>query len=258
MNTKISLLAAALAALAGTAQAAVVVDTLPYTGTPDWTDITFAGTSMVVSGSPPRSVLTTAQSRGVWFGWGAWYGDQPAWTPGTSSAGNYLGLQASFSAGAADWSAYFYDRTHEAAFSFAPTGCGDPLNCYGLDGAAGVSLLHAVPGSTDAGSTFVALDLTLPHSYEFLLKDGLVSYRIDGVVAYSGAAYHAPLGNALLVIGDGSGSTLTGKGAMRIDAIAFDNAPEAAALTTVPLPAALPMFAAAAAWLGGRVRRTRV
>lgn len=236
---------ATCAALLGVPVAAnaALVTSLPYSGTPDWTDITFSGTSMVTDGS--QSVLTTANTAGVWFGWGpqANYGDEPAWAPGSNEAGNYLRLEASFSADAADWSTYLNDLDYLMGLSFAHTGCtGNSGPCYGLDGAAGVTLSH--PGT----ATFVPLDLTESHVYEVLLKDGLVEYRIDGTRYYAGAAAPASLTFPLLVIGDGSGSSLTGRGSMTIHAVEFDTAP--LGNVTVPLPPALPLFAAAIAMLG--------
>lgn len=222
---------------------AAVTDTLPFTGTPDWTDITFQGTSMDVSGD--RTVLTTAEGRGVWFGWGAWYGNQPAWTPGTSNQGNQLSITASFSSGAADWHAYLFDRSYYAAIEWNATGCGDPNNCYAFPHENGVRVWHAGDQPGQAGSTFVPLDVTSTHTYEFLLRNGQVSYRIDGNVAYAGAAFASGLGDALLVIGDGSGTTRTGVGAMSITAVSFDTAPTATVLSPVPEPATWSM------WLAG-------
>lgn len=225
--------------LAGqSAQAATVAETLPYAGTPDWTDIVFQGTSMTTNGV--TSTLTTAQSRGVWFGWGSGYADPaPAWTPGNDTRGNHLSLTASFSDGATDWSAYFYDRTHYAAFSFNETGCsGNAGGCYGINlapGQRGVTVTHGEIGGS--ASTFVSLDMAQAHTYEFLLKNGQVAYRVDGRVIFSGAAYQAALGNPLLVIGDGSGSSLTGRGSMTLYGLGMDNAPAMNTLvSTVPEP----------------------
>ncbi|MEQ8233207.1 MAG: PEP-CTERM sorting domain-containing protein [Gammaproteobacteria bacterium] len=236
---------------ATTTHAAVVADSLPYTGTPAWTDYTFAGTSMSLQNGATQSVLSTAANAGVWFGWGhgAVYNNTPAWAPGDPASGNQLYLEAAFSADAADWSAYLHDGSYSAGLSFAPTGCdGNAGSCYGVDGQAGVRLSH--PG----GGSFHALDLTVPHTYEFLLKDGLVAYRIDGVQVYAGVAGGNPAAYPLMVIGDGSGSTRTGRGSMTVHAVNFDNAPTAS-VSVVPVPAALPLLAGALGALSLRRRR---
>jgi len=233
-------------------QAATVVEELPYAGTPDWTDIVFGGTAMSVNGAGTAATLSTAPNAGVWFGWGpgSSYGPQPSWSPGTNSDGNYIRLVASFSADAADWSMYLQDLTSSMGWGFAPTGCnGNIGSCYGEDGDPGVHLSH--PG----GGTFVALDLTLQHTYEVLLKDGLVAYWIDGTRHYAGAAGDASIGIPLLVIGDGSGTTRTGRGSMTVYAVELDNAPLASVV--VPLPAGLPLLAAALMLLGGAQRGRR-
>jgi hypothetical protein len=241
------------------AQAATVASSLPYKGTPDWTDIVFTGTSMTSNGS--ISTLTTANNVGVWFGWGATYSDPaPNWTPGTPAQGNYFNMSASFSSGATDWSAYLLDTTHEAAMIFNDTGCnGNAGSCYGINlGAAqqGVTVYHAeVSGST---STFVSLDLTQTHSFEFLLKNGQVAYRVDGQVIFAGAAFSVPYGNPLLVVGDGSATTLTGRGSMTIHGVGFDNAPTLNTLvTTVPEPETYALMLAGLGLVGFAARHRK-
>lgn len=239
-----ALTAAALTLSLGLTAHAAEVNSLPYNNSPDWTVIVFGGTSM--TSAPGGTVLTTAEGRGVWYGNGANYGDTPAWSLGTSSSGNYLSLTASFSAGARDWSAYLYDRTHFASFSFAPTGCnGNFTTCYTAPAYAGVSVSHGAAGDASTyAETYVPLDLTQAHTFEWLLKNGQVAYRIDGSVVYSGLAYAAAPGGwvgdtGLLVIGDGSATTQTGTGSMSILANAFDTSPAAASLVPEPASAAL-------------------
>jgi hypothetical protein len=226
-----------LVALNAPVKAATVADTLPFPGSPDWTEIIGSGASMVLNGATDVT-LTTANNRGVFFGWGvaSVYGNQPAWTPGNSAAGNYLQFDAAFSANAADWSAYVFDRNYRAQLRIAPTGCGSPNNCYGLPGAAGIDFIHAATNGVDLATTFVALDLSVEHNYEFLLKNGNISYRVDGVVVYDGLALPSLRSAPLLVVGDGSGGTQTGRGSMTISGVSFDNAPIADSLATVPLP----------------------
>lgn len=240
--------ACVLIAGSGTAQAAVVASSLPPSA--DWT-VSNAG---AMSASPGSTTLTTAGYSGVWFGWGpaSLYGYNPAWTPGDSAQGNYLSMTASFSANAEDWNTYLYDRSHFVGLAFAPTVGG----FYGSGAQSGVTLTFA------AGSQFVALaDLTAPHTFEFLLKNGQVSYRIDGT-AYTGAALAADPGFKLLVIGDGSGSTPTGVGSMTVSGLAFDNAPTADLLLTtatggVPEPAAWALMILGFGLSGATLRRRR-
>ncbi|MDP1532838.1 MAG: PEP-CTERM sorting domain-containing protein [Rubrivivax sp.] len=261
-----SALLLAAATLATSTASAVVVNALPYgtsannpaTNSPEWTVIVFSDTQMTVAGGV--STLTTANSRGVWFGNGSAYGDTPPWSIGSNTSGNYLSMTASFS-GARDWSAYLYDRTHFAAINFAPTACnGNIGSCYAATPYAGVSVAHAMPGNPSTyAETLVPLNLNTSHTFEWLLKDGVVSYRIDGQVAYSGAAWAVVPGaswianGGFLLIGDSSGPTLTGTGSMHISALSFDTAP--AAMTLVPEPATAWLWAAGLLALVARRRR---
>lgn len=244
-----------------------VIDDQPYLGTTAWT--TGAYDVANVGSNPDGSVtLETAPYRGIWFGYGQSYAyydsfghyrpNVPSWTPGSDSAGNHLTLQASFGGSNiygpnADWNTYLLDQQYEASMLFNPTDCG----CYGQAGAGGVSLSFG-DGAGGYLSQFVALDTAVMHTYEFLLRDGLVSYRIDGH-AYSGYAYQVGYGSPLLVIGDGSGSTGTGVGTMTIYSIRLDTAPEEhVLLSNVPEPASWAMmllgFGAMGSALRGRKR----
>lgn len=220
---KKNLLAATALAALSLAAHATTIGSLPYNNSPDWTVTVFGGTSMDAGAT--QTTLSTGPGVGVWFGWGVWYGDTPGWTPGDSASGNRLSLSLSLSAGATDWSAYFYDNQHYAAWQFNPTHCSD--NCYGLPAQQGVQYFYAnasAPGTLLTG--FVPLNLTQQHTFEFLLKNGHVSYAIDGQVVYDGAAYRSgSIGAPLLVIGDGSASTLTGEGAMTLYSTQLDTAP---------------------------------
>jgi hypothetical protein len=219
---------------------ALVVNTLPYNNSPDWTVFVGPGTSLA-SGAG-QTVLTTANNTGVWFGNGTVYGDTPSWRVGTAASGNHLDLTASFSANARDWAAYLYDRTYHAGIVFDPTGCdGNAGSCYNAAPNAGVLVTHAKGNDRhQAASTYVPVNLSEPHRYEFLLKDGLVQYRVDGVTVLSGLARFSDpadfiVADGLLVIADGSGSTLTGTGSMTVHSVAFDTGPTA----VVPEPRSL-------------------
>jgi len=241
---------AAVACFAGSSAAsATVVSSLPTLGTTDWTTGAF-DIAAVGSNAQGATVFETAPYRGVWFGYGENYGywdasshyhsNVPAWHPGSDAAGNHLSLTASFGPSNvygpnADWSAYFLDQQYEAALIFNPTHC--DWNCYGPAGQSGVEIYFGQAGSPwNAVSQFVALDTSQLHTYEFLLKGGLVSYRIDGSV-YSGQALSVGYSSSLLVIGDGSGSTGTGQGSMTISAVSFDTAPSENILLPTPEPA---------------------
>jgi hypothetical protein len=241
------------------AAAAVVASSLPYQNTPNWTDVVFSGTSMVTNGT--SSTLTTAQNVGVWFGWSS-SSNTPAWTPVSDTAGNYFSMTASFgsvsAAGPADWSAYFYDKTHYFGMTFNPTGCGGTSNCYGVTPASGVQLIFGQAGAqTTLQSQFVSLDIKQSHDYEVLLKGGEVWYRIDGQV-YHGPAYQSALSTYLLVVGDGSGTTMTGLGSMRVTGVSFETAPAALALlSSVPEPMSWAMMIVGFGFVGGALRTAR-
>ncbi len=244
---------AAAVLAAGSADATVVASSLPYQGTPDWSDVVFSGTSMIVSGG--EAVLTTANTRGVWFGWLSG-SNTPGWSIADNNLGNYLSLQAKFSAGADDWSAYMGDGTRYAAMQFNPTGCNSNLqNCYLFAGTPGVTLSFAgdTPGSSR--EQFVALDTTVYNSFEWLLLGDTVTYRINGR-SYSDTAITN--GGKLLIIGDGSGSSPTGTGSMSIAGVSFDTAPDFAELPgMVPEPSAWAMLITGFGLIGAARRRQR-
>ena len=204
------------AAIVTPASAGILTTALPYEGTPEWTDIVFGGTAMTTNGS--SSTLTTGYGRGVWFGYGTSYGNTPGWSLGSPAEGNRLSLQARFSSNASEWSAYLYDGQYAMAMTFNPTiGCTGWNDCYNLPVQQGVRLSFGKAGNLNQwDDLFVALNTTLDHLYEFQLENGNITYRIDGQVYYNGAAVQAPGVNPLMVIGDGSGSSLTGVGSMII------------------------------------------
>lgn len=235
-------------ALSGPAQA-VVVSSLPTVGSSDWSDIQFSGTSMVSNGS--TTVLTTANSRGVWFG-NLDGSNKPSWNLGSATQGNELDLTAHFSSGSADWSAYMGDGQYGTTMIFNPTYCSN--SCYGQTPSAGVALYHAI-SETDRSSTytFMGLDLTTDHAFSWLLKDGRVAFEIDGSAVFSGYAYQQAWTG--LVIGDGSGPTQTGVGSMTISAVRFDTAPTGTVtVSSVPEPGSWALMLAAGAWMLGRRR----
>jgi hypothetical protein len=254
---KFALGAAVAAALtASGAHAVVVADSLPFAGTSSWSDHTVSGTSMVVSGG--ESVLSTANVRGVWFGWHAGT-NPPAWTIATNAQGNYLSLTTKFDAGSDDWSAYLRDGARDATMLFNKTDCTATLSisCYGVNGTPGVTLRFAGAAPGTFSTQFVAIDTTQYVTYEFLLLGDNVTYRINGV-SYSGTAATSAA-EVQLVIGDGSGGTLNGTGKMRISALSFDRAPAFTSLPSlVPEPGSWAMLIAGFGLTGAAMRRRRM
>ena len=174
--------------------------------------IVFSGTSMSTDGSV--LTMTTANARGVWFG--------SASLTSSSAAGNYLAVDARFSSGATAWSIYFGDGTN--------------LALWELDG-------NSFAWQTSAGiSASVSQDLsTAFHRFEMWMQSGVVTYALDGVNLFSGAA--VAYGSNQLLIGDSSGPTIGGTGSMFVDGVTLlgganyasappipDNAPEPSSL----------------------------
>ena len=216
---------------------------LPYDGSPDWRTVIFGGTSMTLDPGV-STTMVMAQGRGVWFG------SSGSGPPISGAAtGNALSLMASFSSDAADWSTYLTDGAYEAALQYRPTNCDD--DCYGETAFDGVNLLFG-DGGAGAFNTFVSLDMTLKNDFSFLLRDGLVEYHVNGT-RYAGQAYK--MGQAqILVIGDGSGSTKSGRGAMTVYGVSFDNAPTGT-ITLVPEPATWALMILGFGGVGATLRR---
>lgn len=256
-----ALLAAIMAVSAMPATAAVVASSLPYPNTPDWTDIVFGGTSMTTNGTT-STTLTTANTRGVWFGWQQG-SNTPAWAPASNANGNYLDLTMSLGAGAREWSAYFYDGTRGGAFQFNPvTNCnGNATDCTLADYQSGVTMSFVTAGNV-AADIFVPMDLTVSNRFEMLVKGTRVDYRINGRL-YSGLA--GASGSRILLVGDGSGSTRTGFGSMTITGVSFETAPAFSELedlspppvSAVPEPASWVMLLAGFGLAGATMRRRR-
>jgi hypothetical protein len=255
MRLLVASLAAAL--LAAPATAAVVASSLPYNGSPDWSTVVFPATSMSSNGNV-ATLNTPDPGQGVWFGWRS--AAPPAWTPAGNAAGNYFAMTFSLTAGARDWSAYFYDGIRYAVMIFNPTyGCnGNLTNCTGAPFNAGISLYRA-DGLNQFVETFVPLNLTQQTTVEFLLKGSNVDYRINGN-RYAGTAYVANFG-PLLVVGDGSATTQTGSGQMYVHGVQFETAPAATSLPPlggVPEPASWAMLLSGFGLIGAISRRGRV
>jgi hypothetical protein len=237
--------------LAWPAAATVVASSLPYQNTPDWSDVVFAGTTMTVSSGVAR--LTTAPIRGVWFGWSP-SSNTPSWSIAPNSLGNLLSLTAAFSAGADDWQAYFYDGTRGGAIYFNATACNPgTTNCYNFNGTPGATIFF------NGSSTFIPLDTTAFRTYEILVRNSDVIYRIDGQ-RYAGTALPAS-GTTFLLVGDSSGSSPSGTGTLMISAVSFDRATSVLDLPStvsgVPEPASWAMLLSGFGLIGAFSRRQR-
>ncbi len=225
-----------------------------YSNSYPWTSVVFSHTGW--SSSNGVLSMVTHPYQGIWFGNGAMIGQYPGWNLGSSSDGNYLSMTLQLSPGAADWGMYFYDRNGYGAYlNFNPSGCLD----YSCAGQNGFEYWYQNTSTNQAVGSFVSWDLAATMStFEVLLKNGQVSYALNGQLLFSGAAYQSTTAN-LLVIGDGSGSTGTGTGAMYLDQVIFDNAPDVDVLTTtaVPVPAALPLLLSGLGLFGIAAKRRR-
>lgn len=229
---------------------------------PLWSVFNGGGTTRTTDVVNDNVKLTTANATGIWFGNGDAIGGglTASWDVGTAASGNYLSLTANLSSNARDWHAYMYDRSgYYAEFGMnvtSPTCNGNVTNCYTAPVVSELTIVYGGVGNTVQRLNF-ALDVALTHTYEFLLKNGQVFYRVDGDLLFSGAAYRAvsPSYPGLLIIGDGSGTTRTGNGWMNVTAINYDNAPNANALEDlvgIPAPGALGLMVFGLLGLGAR------
>jgi len=193
----------------------------------------------------------------VWFGWGTGYADPaPAWTPGSNATGNSLILTASFSADTRDFNTYFHDGARYADILYAPTHCDYHVTaCFTHAAAPGVDLSFRddVPINNQYGShtLFVPIDLSQANSFGFLLLADTVTYVVNGA-RYAGLANFSSA--RVLIIGDGSGSSPTGTGAMTITRVAFDNDTQTIP-GSVPEPAAWTLLIAGFGLTGAALRR---
>ncbi|WP_428387929.1 PEP-CTERM sorting domain-containing protein [Mucisphaera sp.] len=187
----------------------------PNSLTPDpFSFIVFGGTSWSTDGE--ALTLTTAPIRGIWFGNANHTGSSVPWQIGSPEEGNYLRVRAKLSEGADEWSIYLYDTEFLAAFGLFA----DELSY-----------------SNQAGGTVLDWDPTEFNTYEFLLRDGMVTYRLnESQVLYHGPANASVVSTGLMVIGDGSGSTPTGTGSMIIDDVLYISGPD---FEIVPEPGSL-------------------
>ena len=182
-----------------------------------FSSVVWSGTSYALNSG--QLTLTTAPVAGIYFGNGNALGHPTNWSVADSTTGNYLKLTTKLNPGATGWSAYLQDGTSFVMFSFNHSGFSYATSLGGS--------YNDVTNTLDMTSAF--------HTFEFLLKDGNVTYRLDNSqVLYDGPAYSSS-GAALMVIGDGSGSTPTGAGSMVVDQVTYQTAPA----FSIPEPATI-------------------
>lgn len=209
------------------------------TATPRFHGVRFANCAV----GPADGVLSlsTVNGQGVWFGWHpSFTGSMPlGWSPAGNTAGNELKLRSRLgSSTSTDWHAYFHDGTHSALIEFADR---DTLTYSLRQGNTDIVQQFHLPTGPN--------DFTDWHDIRIMLKGGLVGYYVDGVPIYQGPA--ASGGSSILIIGDGSGPSISGVGSWQVDALQFETAP----LGTVPEPAGLAALACGVGVLGRRTRR---
>ena len=181
------LVACALSAWLGAGPAqAVDIGSLPQVGSTEWSIGVWTNTFMNHHAGPPAStaLVTAADGSGAHqIVFGHFGSARPGWSIGSHTEGNLLALNLSFSANAKDWNAYLYDGSgYAAGFSFLPTDCACALGTPN----ASVAMVFGQAGTpSHRFETVSGLDMTQPHQFDMLLKNGQVSYRIDGVV-YTG------------------------------------------------------------------------
>lgn len=195
----------------------------------------FNGYFPATSWSSDGDVLTmntVYPGSGIWFGRTELGGDPSVGfdLAGTGD-GNIVTMRAALSAGATDWSLYFYDA-----------------DGYGSDfelRADGVTFAYVAAGTSDAVTDFHAIaDMTVFHTYTSYVLGGQVSYFVDGQYLGGGASFTNGTTNFLLV-GDSSGSTPTGTGSFYLDYLTVTTA-----ALSYPAASPVPEPAATAAWLG--------
>ncbi|MCX6951143.1 MAG: hypothetical protein NTV51_03015 [Verrucomicrobia bacterium] len=190
-----------------------------FTGTDWWSD----GDVLTMQTQHPND-YAGATSQGIWFGRTDGYGDPSNFSLASTTLGNRVDVRMALGANSSEWSLYWYDAS----------GYGAAL--YLLD--------NGFQYYADGNAYFQAVsDMTAFHTYSTQVYNGQVSYYFDGSLLTSGTA-GTGLANFLL-LGDGSASSLSGYGTLRVDSMAITV--EAGA----PAPAGVPDTASSAFCLLG-------
>ncbi len=208
----------ALLLAAGVVQGSV---TISYDGsvTPDDSSLqaifsTFVGGGTSWSTSAGKVAMTTAYGTGIWFGNDA-AKDPVPWELADNSLGNAISVVARLAPASKEWSISLRDGTYAALARLMQ----------------GYIQFYTGPSGSDHYD--YTLDTTAYHEYSIVLYDATVVYRVDGDVVYAGSGYFSP-SDKYLLIGDTTGTTLTGIGTMYVDRVDIR--------TEVPEPATLSLL----------------
>jgi hypothetical protein len=178
-----------------------------------------SGTSWSASGG--ELTMTTAPLNGVWFGNHA-SNDPVPWQIADSSEGNFVSIRARLEENSGEWGLQLMDGSHIGELAL-------------LEG----EVLYFTP----LGEPSYAIDTTEYHVYSCLLKNGWVTYRVDGDVIYSGTA-RVLAHSKNIIIGDDTAVSDDGYGSMIVDEVTIE--------TDLPTP--LPSISSGGlALLGGLV-----
>ena len=166
------------------------------------------------------SLNTSLATGGIWFGWHPSSG-YPGWSLGTDSTGNYLNIRARLAPGATEWSIYLHNGSYMSNF-------------YLLSDR----FQFEVPNNGGGTTANIFANMNVFRNYQIWMKDGKVVYKVDNTVWYAGPAL--PSGTTILIIGDGSGSDISGQGTMQIDYATILTGADFASAPAMPLAANVP------------------
>lgn len=189
------------------------------------TNVTTPGANWIAAGG--ELTLTTSHGNGVWFGNHNPDYDLVPWDIADSSEGNFVSVRARLGADSGEWSFYLQDGSFSASYYFLPG-------------------MVAIGGLGD-----YAIDTSVYRTYSIHLGDGKVHYRIDGTSVYFGPASGGT--RKILVIGDGSVTSISGYGSMHIDDVVI----QTHAGSPAPLPGAVWLLCSGLLGLLGLERKLR-
>ncbi len=205
---------------------------------PRYTTIVFSGTSWASDGDV--LTITTAASRGIWFGRFTGFGDNPNFSLGSNLAGNRVDARLALGFSSDEWVGfYFYDTGGRGAQWYFDDGL---AKYYFADPLSGNTITNSLP----------LYDRTQFHVYSAHVQGDIAAYYLDGNLIAHGKALDNTANS--LVTGDVSGSTPTGSGTFKIDYLRLNTA---AGVVSVPEPSTLALAGVAGAALRAAMKRTR-
>ena len=166
------------------------------------------------------SINTTYATGGIWFGWHPSFG-YPGWNLGTDSTGNYVNVRARLAPGATEWSIYMHNGSYASGFYLLAD-----------------RFQYGVPDTGGGTTANIFANMNVFRNYQIWMKDGKVVYKVDNTVWYAGPAQTS--GTTILIIGDGSGSDISGTGTMQIDYATILTGADFASAPAMPLAATIP------------------